>query len=144
MPGVTSTDLATIMASIPQPASSVPPGVADSGAAGSAVPYARGDHTHASKARKQIAVMGSAASTFVWTYPTPFAAGVVPVCGGIVQVPTGTSDLFNVQLVGSPTSTQATFQINRVSGGLLALLTGALAINPTPIAATLHLTALEP
>ncbi len=102
------------------------------------------DHTRASKARKQIITMGSAASTYTWTYPTAFGTGVIPVCNAIVQVPNGTTDLFNVQIVGTPTNTQCTFQINRVSAGLLSLLLGALSINSTPIAATLHLTALEP
>jgi len=102
------------------------------------------NHTHASKARKQIITMGSAATTYTWTYPTAFSAGVVPVVSGIVQVPSGNQDLFNVQIVGTPTNTQCTFQINRVSAGLLALLLGALSLNPTPIAATLHMIALEP
>jgi len=126
-------------------ATATPPGVNDTGTAGTATnEYAGKFHTHASKARKQIAIMPSAATTFLWAYPTPFATGVVPVCSGIVQVPTGTTDLFNVQIVGTPTNTQALLQINRVSSGLLSLLTGALSINPTPIAATLHLIALEP
>lgn len=134
-----------ILAAIPTMATTAPPGVSDTGAPGTATnEYAGKFHTHASKARKQIIVMGSASTTYVWTYPVPFAAGVVPVCNGIAQVPNGTTDLFNVQLMGTPTNTQATFQINRVSAGLLALLVGALSINPTPIAATLHLTALEP
>ena len=88
--------------------------------------------------------MPSASTTFTWVYPTAFAAGVVPVVSGIVQVPNGTTDLFNVQIVGTPSNTQCVLQINRVSSGLLSLLTGALSINPTPIAATLHLIALEP
>jgi len=129
---------------IPQPATTMPTGVQDNGQVGSGTKYAREDHTHASKARKQIIVMPSAGTTYVWTYPTAFAAGVVPVVSGIVQVPNGTTDLFNVQIVGAPSNTQCTFQINRVSSGLLSLVTGALSINPTPIAATLHLIALEP
>ncbi len=67
-----------------------------------------------------------------------------PAVCAIVQVPAGTQDLFNVQVQGTPTNTQCTFQINRVSAGLLALLLGALSLNPTPIAATLHLFAIEP
>jgi hypothetical protein len=138
-------DVTALKALIPQPSSAVPPGVADNGKAGSAQGfYAVSDHTHASKARKAISVMPSAATTYTWVYPTPFGAGVIPVCNGIAQVPNGTTDLFNVQVMGQPTNTQATFQINRVSSGLLSLLTGALSINPTPIAATLHLIALEP
>lgn len=137
-------DLSGLQASIPQPASSMPPGVADASTTGSATPYARADHTHASKARKQITTMGSAATTFAWTYPTPFGSGVVPIVSAIVQVPNGNTDLFNVQVMGAPTNTGCTFQINRVSPGLLALLTGALSLNPAPVAATLHMLALEP
>lgn len=129
----------------PQPASAMPPGVADNGAIGALDNfYARADHTHASKARKEIKVMPSASSTYTWVYPTAFPSGVVPVVSGIVQVPNGTTDLFNVQVMGTPTNTQCTFQINRVSAGLLALLLGALSLNSTPVAATLHLIALEP
>lgn len=137
--------MADITPAVPQPASSPPPGVSDAGALGdSAGVYAMANHTHASKARKQIVVMGSAATTYTWTYPTPFGGGVVPIVNAIAQVPNGNSDLFNVQIMGQPTNTGCTFQINRVSTGLLALLTGALSLNPTPIAATLHMLALEP
>lgn len=129
---------------VPQPAQVAPPGVSDSGSAGNVLRYAMENHTHASKARKQIVTMGSAASTYTWTYPTAFGAGVVPIVSAIVQVGAGNQDLFNVQIVGTPTNTQCTFQINRVSSGLLSLLLGALSINPTPVAATLHMIALEP
>lgn len=139
-----STDTASLLAAIPQPATTMPPGVADGGAIGAGFEYARHDHTHASKARKQIQLMPAAAATYKWTYPTPFKAGVVPVCNAIVQVPSGNTDLFNVQIIGAPTATDVTFQISRVSTGLLSLLTGALSINPTPVAATLHMIALEP
>lgn len=140
-PGVSASQ---VQALVPQPATAMPPGVSDSGAIGTSQKYALENHTHASKARKQIVTMGSAASTYTWTYPTAFAAGVVPVCSAIVQVSAGNQDLFNVQLSGAPTNTQCTFQINRVSAGLLSLLLGALSINPTPVAATLHMIALEP
>lgn len=138
-------DVSGIMAAIPQPASVAPPGVSDSGAKGGASGiYALADHTHASKARKQIQVMPSASTTYAWTYPTAFAAGVTPIVSAIVQVSAGNTDLFNVQIMGTPTNTGCVFQINRVSSGLLALLTGALSLNPTPVAATLHMIALEP
>lgn len=128
----------------PQPATSMPPGVSDTGSIGTIQRFALENHTHASKARKQITTMGSASSTYTWVYPTPFPAGVVPIVSAIVQVSAGNQDLFNVQVQGVPTNTQCTFQINRVSGGLLALLLGALALNPTPVASTLHMIALEP
>ncbi len=129
---------------VPQPATASPPGVADAGNKGTIPRYALEDHTHASKARKQIVTMPSAASTYTWIYPTAFGAGVVPIVSAIVQVANGNTDLFNVQIMGTPTNTQCTFQINRVSSGLLLTLLGALSINPTPVAATLHCIALEP
>lgn len=135
---------AEVQALVPQPATATPPGVSDSGATGDVLRYAMENHTHASKARKARPTMGSAASTYTWTYPTPFASGVVPVCNGIAQVPVGNTDLFNVQVLGAPTNTQCVFQITRVSSGLLGVLLGALSINPTPVALTLHLIALEP
>jgi hypothetical protein len=88
--------------------------------------------------------MSSAAATYTWVYPVAFAAGVVPVCSAIAQVPVGTTDLFNGQVLGTPSNTQCVFQINRVSPGLLSLLTGALSLNAAPVALTLHCLALEP
>ena len=143
MSGLAFSPGATI-ADIPKPATAMPPGVSDAGAVGNQSPYARADHTHASKARKQIMAMPSASSTYAWTYPVAFAQGVVPIVSAIVQVAVGNADLYNVQVMGAPTNTGCVFQINRVSSGLLALLTGALSINPTPVAATLHMLALEP
>lgn len=132
-------------ADMPTPATSAPPSVADSSAKGTDESvYALANHTHASKARKQIRTQGAAASTYTWVYPVPFANGVVPVVTAIVQVPNGTTDLFNVQVMGAPTNTQCVFQINRVSAGLLALLLGALSLNSTPVVSTLHMIALEP
>ena len=137
-------DLTGVMAAIPQPATVPPIGVADTSAVGNQPQYARADHVHASKARKQIVTMPSASSTYTWTYPTAFGSGVTPICSAIVQVPSGTTDLYNVQIVGTPSNTQVMFQINRVSTGLIALVTGALSVNPAPVAATLHMIALEP
>lgn len=140
-PGLSASQVSSL---VPQPATSMPPGVSDSGALGTSQKYALENHTHASKARKQIVTMSSASSTYTWTYPTAFSNGTVPIVSAIVQVASGNQDLFNVQVIGTPTATSCQFQINRVSAGLLALLIGALSLNPTPVAATLHMIALEP
>jgi hypothetical protein len=144
-PGLDQSAVTAIVNSLmPQPASATPPGVADNGTAGLGATYARGDHTHASKARKQRVTSVNAA-TFVWTYPTPFAAGVVPICNGIAEDPANSaSDCYNVQVAGTPTNTQVSFRIIRQSSGLLGLLLGALSINPTPGSINLHCLALEP
>lgn len=147
-PGITKQELDAAVAGavaaigVPQPASSMPPGVSDSSSRGSSSRYALEDHTHASKARK--AKIAITTATYVWTYPTPFPSGVQPIVAAIAQTTAGATDLFNVQLNGAPTNTGCTFQINRVSGGLLSLLLGALSINPSPASITLHMIALEP
>lgn len=130
---------------IPQPATAMPPGVADMGALGAADKrYARADHTHASKARKQR-VLGVKTTTYVWTFPTPFDAGVVPICNAIAEDPANNAaDCYNVQIAGPVTNTAVTFRIVRQSSGLLGLLLGALSINPTPGTVNLHCSALEP
>jgi len=141
-------DVSTL--NIPQPALAMPPGVSDTGMIGTDTRYALANHTHASKVRKRKITMSTAASTYAWTYSDkdgnalPFPTGVIPIVNAIVQVSAGNTDLFNVQVLGEPTNTGCVFQINRVSSGLLSLLAGALSVNPTPVAATLHLTALEP
>jgi hypothetical protein len=128
----------------PRPASSAPPGVQDNSTLGTAAGfYAMGDHTHASKARK-ARVSVAAVTSYAWTYPTAFGAGVVPIVNGIAEVVAGNTDLINVQILGTPTNTGCVFQITRYSQGLIALVTGVLALNATPFTGALHLTAFEP
>lgn len=130
---------------IPQPATSSPPGVSDSGSQGATVnQYAKADHTHASKVRKERRT-GVNTATFTWTYPTAFTNGAVPIVQAIVEDPANSaSDSYNVQVVGTPTATSCQFRIIRYSTGLLALLTGALSLNSTPGNINLHCLALEP
>lgn len=138
------TDAFAKKAEVPTPAATAPPPVAIASGMGTTPSvFAMADHTHASKVRRQIVAI-PAASTYTWVYPTPFGAGVVPMVSSIAQVSAGNTDLFNTQVLGTPTNTQCVFQISRVSSGLLALLLGALSLNPTPAAITLHMVALEP
>jgi hypothetical protein len=137
-------DVSAIYAAIPTPATTPPPAVEVASVKGSdTTQYATANHTHASKTRRMISAI-PAASTYTWTYPTPFAPGVVPMINGIAQVGVGNTDLYNIQVMGTPTNTSCVFQINRVSAGLLGILLGALSINPTPAAITLHMWAVEP
>lgn len=130
--------------SVPQPGTGSPTAVVDanSGTAGAAGKYAPFNHTHPSKVRKAKTTVN--ATSFTWTYPTAFDAGVTPIVNAIAQVASGNTDLYNVQVMGAPSNTQCVFQINRVSSGLLSLLLGAMSINPTPGNITLHMIALEP
>lgn len=124
----------------PQPATSVPPGVTDTGAIGSAAGfYAMSDHTHASKARKARPLSVTTA-TYSWTYPTAFGAGVIPVCVCIAEDPANSAtDSYNVQVVGAPTNTGCVFRIIRSS-----VVLGILNLNATPGTVNLHCIALEP
>lgn len=129
---------------IPQPSTTMPPGVSDSGSVGSNQRYALADHTHASRARKQR-VLGVSTATYVWVYPSPFSTGVIPICNGIAEDPTdNANDSYNLQIAGVPTNTQCTFRIKRQSSGLLGLLLGAISFNPTPGTINIHCSALEP
>ncbi|RYG87237.1 MAG: hypothetical protein EON59_08030 [Alphaproteobacteria bacterium] len=131
---------------IPEPASSMPPGVSDMGARGTTVRYAREDHTHASKARKERkAVSSGAAASFLmtWVYPTPFGAGVVPIPVGIAEA-TGTTDSINVQVEGTPTNTQCVFRISRFSQTNVALLGLTILSLVAPGSINVACIALEP
>jgi len=129
----------------PSPASAMPPGVSDAGALGNNTnQFALADHTHASKARKMIAAITNA-TTYTWTYPTAFGAGVVPICNGIAQTAAGVTDLINVQIQGVPTNTQCTFVITRYQQSLASLLgLTILSLNTGGFTGNLHLIAFEP
>jgi|GEM_PF-2713225 len=135
----------SVAASVPLAGASVPPAVGDAGSLGSdPTKFAREMHTHASKARKERKT-GVNTATYTWTFPTAFGVGVVPICNAIVEDPADSgTDSYNVQISGVPTNSQVTFRIKRQSAGLLALLTGALSLNPTPGTINLHCIALEP
>lgn len=137
-PGVQAADL-------PQPATSMPPGVSDSGAIGTSMKYALENHTHASKARKSLVSIGSNVGTYTWTYPTAFGSGVAPICSAIAQTASGITDLVNIQIDGTPTNTQCVFRITRYSQSFLSLLgINILGFNSASIPITLHMLALEP
>ena len=129
----------------PAPAVSAPPAVTDGGSLGTTdAGYAMGNHTHASKARKGIASV-TGATSFVWTYPTPFGTGVVPICNGIAQTAAGVTDLINIQIQGIPTNTQCTFVITRYQQSVASLLgLTILSLNSGGFTGNIHMVAFEP
>lgn len=142
-PGVDNSPEA-LRAAIPVAAGVTPPAVGDAGTMGALSEFARGDHTHASKVRKQR-VTGVNTATYPWTYPSPFSNGVVPIVQAVAEDPANsTVDSYNIQVVGAPTATQAVIRIVRQTSGLFGLLLGAIGFNSTPGNVTLHLLALEP
>jgi len=142
---VTQSALDAVVATIPLPASSMPPGVADNGTVGTVQRYALENHTHAAKVRKATSAIQSNVGTYTWVYPTAFGAGVAPLCNGIAQTAAGVTDLVNIQIEGTPTNTQCVFRVTRYSQSFLSLLgINILGFNTTAIPISLHMTAFEP
>lgn len=150
--GPSSSQVSTLIAqaiaglNIPTMATSAPPSVADSSTAGApSTQYAGANHTHASKARKEIKAV-SASGLFTWTFPTAFSSGVVPICNAIAICPSGTTQLVNVQQEGDATNTQVTFRITVYQQSVASLLgLTILSLGSGPPAGTkLSLLALEP
>ncbi len=129
---------------VPLPATSMPPAVSDSGAVGSGVRYALENHTHASKARK-ARLQSSADGTVTWVFSPPFAAGTVPRIAAVAEVPSGTTDVVNVQVIGTPTNSQCQLLVNRTNRSAVALLgLTILSVPSQPGATWIHAVALEP
>lgn len=129
---------------VPQPATSMPPGVADSSSLGTVQRYALENHTHASRARKER-MQSAADGTITWVFSTPFAAGVVPRISAIAEVPAGTTDVVNVQIIGTPTNTQCQLLVNRANRSVASLLgLTVLSIPSQPGVTWVHAIALEP
>ncbi len=136
--------LQLISQNMPQPASSVPPGVQDNGTAGNGNTYARGDHTHASKARK-VRVQCAADGSLTWTYSTPFAAGVTPIIVAVAEAAAGVTDVINVQVVDTPTNTACKLLVNRTQRSVASLLgLTVLSVPSQPGVTWVHAVALEP
>jgi hypothetical protein len=129
---------------VPQPATDAPPGVADASATGTAPQYALANHTHASKARKARATT-SASGAYTWTFDPPFTNGVVPIVVAVAETASGVTDLVNVQVTGTPTSTGCTLQVNRANRTVASLLgLTILSLPANPGATLIHAIALEP
>jgi len=128
----------------PQPATTTPPSVADSGALGNDMKYALANHTHASKVRK-IRVQCAADGTLTWTYSTPFTNGVTPIVLAVAEVASGVTDIINVQVVDTPTSTSCKLLVNRANRSVASLLgLTVLSIPAQPGVTWVHAVALEP
>lgn len=140
---VTQADLSAVMSAIPVAASSVPPSVSDTGSTGTGSAYALANHTHACKFRRGIASVSG--NTVVWTYPTPFPAGVTPVCNATAQVASGDTRLVNAQIQGVPTNTQCTFMVTTYQQSVVSLIgLTVLSTAGTPFSGNMHMIAFEP
>lgn len=122
----------------------MPPAVADSGSIGTqTLFYAIANHTHASKARKVIATT-AADGTYMFSYAAnPFVNP--PTCLAVAETAAGVTDVINVQIVGTPTTTSVTFLANRVQRSVAAVLgLTVLSVPAQPGAIKIHAICLEP
>ena len=104
--------------------------------------FAPFNHTHCSKARRAI-FTSAADGTFSWTFPSAFTNP--PVCAAVAEVSPGIADVINVQIVGTPSTTGASFLVNRTQRSAVALLGLTILSVPTqPGATKIHAICIEP
>lgn len=129
---------------IPLPADFSPPSVADASVTGAdTLMFALADHTHASKVRRER-VQCLADGTLLWTFSSPFGAGVVPRCFAVAEVANTITDVVNVQVIDTPTNSQCKFLVNRTVRSVVALLGLTILSVPTaPGVIWVHVCAIE-
>lgn len=71
---------------------------------------------------QRIRVQTAADGTYTWTYPTPFAAGVVPKISVCAEAGAGVTDVINAQTDGPPTATQCKIRVTRTQQSVVSLL----------------------
>jgi hypothetical protein len=130
---------------IPVASTTMPPCISDSGSAGTpgTLTFAPFNHTHCSKARRIIATSATNGS-YTYDYSAaPF--NNPPVCSAVAEVAAGVTDVVNVQVIGTPTTTAASFLVNRANRSVASLLgLTVLSVPASPGATRLHIICLEP
>lgn len=138
----TNANLTAIQASIPTAAVTAPPGVSDTGTAGTMTTiYALANHTHASKARKGR-VLVPATGTFAVTFSAAFSTA--PICAVTAEATAGDTNVVNAQIDGVTTPTGMTIRITRTAQSAVALLGLTILSVPTQIATYAQYVCLEP
>jgi len=135
---------AAAQAAIPTPATAMPPAVSDTGSIGTQTQvFALANHTHASKARKVVATTATD-GTYTFSYAAnPFVNA--PTCLAVAETAAGVTDVINVQIVGTPTTTSVTFLANRTQRSVAALLgLTVLSVPAQPGSIKIHAICLEP
>lgn len=138
----TADDITRVEANMPKPATTMPPGVADSGAVGTDSRYALANHTHASKARKGR-VLVPVAGFFDVTFGTPFTTGA-PICAVTAETTAGDTNVVNAQIDGATTMTGMRIRVTRTAVTAASLLGLNILSVPTQIATYTHYVCLEP
>lgn len=113
---------------LPQPATTAPPAVQVDSSKGSAPRYALEDHTHQSRLQaRRIQVTPDANGRYVYTFPLPYDAGVVPVVNVTAETPTGVTYRNDASILqASITNLQATIIITRLAQSQTVSVLGAV------------------
>ncbi len=82
---------------------------------------------------------------YTWTYPTPFANGVVPIIECCAEGPDPQGGVtVNAQLEGVPTNTSCKIRVTRTASTVVALIGLTILSVSTSVATVVHLTARAP
>lgn len=71
---------------------------------------------------QKLRVQTAADGTYTFAYPIAYPAGYVPRLSALVEAPSGSTDVINIQVDGVPTNTQAKFRVTRTQQSVVALL----------------------
>jgi len=82
-------------------------------------------------------VVTDTAGLFTWTFPTPFAGGIIPHCWGMAEGPSPAGGtLVNIQVEGTPTNSSASFRVNKSTATVVSLLGLTILSIPATVGAT--------
>lgn len=141
-PVVAPAQMVSSIFSMPQPAPSAPPGVADTSATGDmTLYYALANHTHASKARKGRATTASDGTLTVSLTPS---FGSTPICAVVAEATAGETNIVNAQVDGQPTTSQLKVRVNRSAAQLVGLLGLTINVVQPSVATAVDYICIEP
>lgn len=81
---------------------------------------------------QKLRVQTASDGTYTYTYSASYPNGYVPRLACICEAPSGSTDIYNVQVDGVPTNTQAKFRVTRAPLTTVALIGLTIAV---PVAA---------
>lgn len=138
----TQAEMDAILAAMPTPSATVPPGVSDTGSAGTTtLSYALANHTHASKARKGRVTTATDGTATVALMP---AFTSTPICTVVAEATAGETNIVNAQLDGQPTTSQLKVRVNRSAAQLVGLLGLTINVVQTSVATVVDYICIEP
>jgi len=137
----TNSALSSVASTVPAASSADPAPIAVMPVAGVTSPYARADHVHPSKTRRQR-LQTAVDGTLTWTYPVAFDVGVIPQIQAIAETAVGVTDVINVQIEGTPTNVSCKLRVTRTQQSVVSLIGLTILSIPSSVGVQwLHLTA---